>query len=328
MSENNSTNAAPAAESQVASDNTTSAETLENTEADESEENEALEADATADTKAEKEKPLTKTEKKRLKSLKLKIDGKEYDEELPFEIDEDQAEYMKKHLQMSRVSQKRMAESAKMQKDVEEFVNLLKTNPEAVLSDPSIGIDLKKFAAKIIEQEIENSKKSPEQVEREKLEKELKALREEREKEKESSQKKDLERLQQQEYERYDILMTQALEKSDLPKSPYVVKKMADIMLLGLENGVDVLPQDVLPLVREEIVSDLRDMFAVMPEDVIESIVGSDKINKIRKRKVAQSKQPIAQTTTANQIKDIGTSGKKDAPKEEKKISVGDWLKS
>ncbi|NDG28325.1 MAG: hypothetical protein EB120_14255, partial [Proteobacteria bacterium] len=190
------------------------------------------EATETAATTAE----AAAKEARRVRSLKLKVDGREFDEELPFEIEEDPEilEYLTKNLQMSKAAQKRMAEYAEYQKQVNSLVDKLRKNPRSVLSDPSIGVDLKKLAAEIIEEEIANSQKSPEQLEREKLEMELKALKEEREKEKETFRQKEFERLQEIEYERYDSLMTKALETSDLPKSPYVVKKMAEYMLLGL----------------------------------------------------------------------------------------------
>jgi hypothetical protein len=227
---------------------------------------------------------------------------------------------MQNKLQMDRLARMKSQESADQQKMINQFLTDLKKNPRKVLSDPSIGVDLKKIAAELIEEEIENSRKSPEQLEKEKLEAELKAIKEEREKEKEEFNTRELERLQQQELERYDMLITKAIETSDLPKSPYIVKKMADYMLMGLQKGVDVTPDDVLPLVREEMQNDLKEMFAVMPEDVIESIVGKDVINRIRKKnlqkaKASQSMQAVSQA----KAKDTGTTAPKEKAPTEKK---------
>lgn len=234
--------------------------------------------------------------KKTLKQLKIKFNGKESLEDLPFEIPDDakSIDYMTRQIQMSKLSQSKAQEYSDLEKEVKSFVEQLKKDPRKVLSDPTIGIDIKKLAAQVIEEEIQNSQKSPEQLEREKLENELRAIKEEREREKEDNKQSELKRLQQQEFERYDMLFTQAIEKSDLPKSPYIVKKMSDYMLMGLQQGIDVTPEDVLPLVREEMQNDLREMFAVMPEDVIEKIVGKDVINKIRKKSVAKAKEANA----------------------------------
>lgn len=254
--------------------------------------------------------PVTKEEKKaeakRIKRLKLKVDGKEYDEELPFEIDEKDSEWMIKQLQLSKVSQKRMQEHSQLEKDVVAFIEELRNNPRKALSNPEFGIDVKKLAAEIIENEIENSKKTPEQIKAEKLEEELRALKAEREEESKSHKQRELERLQAEAYERYDTQVSQALEKSDLPKSPYVVKKMADYMLMALEEGHDVSPQDVLPLVREEILNDVKDMFAVMPEEVLEGIIGKDVVNRLRKKNLAKVKAGKPATPVNSSIKDTG----------------------
>lgn len=246
--------------------------------------------------KVEAGKDLTKAEIKYLNKLKLKVDGQEFEEELPFELPEDPQvlAYMTKQLQMAKMSQKRAQSYSDLEKNVNNFIEQLQKNPRKTLSDPRFGIDLKKIAAEMIEEEISNSKKSPEQLKAEQLEAELKELKESREAEKKNNEAKEFERLQRQEAERYDVLMTRALEKSDLPKSPYVVKKMADYMLLGLQNGIEVTPDEILPLVREEILEDVKSMFAVMPEDVVEGIIGKETIKKIRKKQVDAAKKAAA----------------------------------
>lgn len=276
----------------------------------------AVEGGAEAGAEGAQAAPQTvaeaKAEAKRLNKLRLKVDGRELEEELPFEIDEDPeaVEYLTKQLQMAKVAQKRMAEHAQFQKEVNALVDKLRKNPRAVLSDPSIGIDLKQLAAEIIEEEIANSQKSPEQLEKEKLERELQALKDEREREKQDFQRKEFERLQEVEFERYDALMSKALETSDLPKSPYVVKKMAEYMLLGLNEGIELTPEDVIPLVRDEIQSDISDMFAAMPEDVVEKLIGKDTLGRIRKKNLSKAKAaPPVPVKSA--VKDSGTKAQK-----------------
>ncbi|NDC24780.1 MAG: hypothetical protein EB120_12555 [Proteobacteria bacterium] len=253
--------------------------------------------------------------KKTLKSLKIKFNGREYEEELPFEIpdDEDARDYMARHLQMSKLAQHKSQEEANLRKEVNSFIEQLRKNPRKILSDPNLGVDVKQLAAQIIEEEIENSQKSPEQLEKERIENELRELREQYEREKEESRTKEFERLQEIEFERYDNLMTKALESSDLPKSPYVVKKMADYMLMALDAGVEVTPEDILPLVRDEIQDDLKQMFAVMPDEVVEKVIGKDVFNRIRKKNLAKAK--TAPTSVKSSVKDSG------APQSQKQSS-------
>lgn len=256
----------------------------------------------------------------KIRKLKLKVDGREFDEELPFDLPDDPAirEYMTKHLQMSKVSNSRMAEKAQLEKEVLEFLGELKKNPKAALSNPNFGVDLKKLAKDIIEEEIENSKKSPEQLQKEKLESEIKELKAAQEKEKKESRERELQRLQDQEYERYDLSISNALEKSNLPKNPYTVKKLADYMILGLKNNLDVTPEDVLPLVQQEMQEDLKQMFSVMPDELIEGLVGKDVITRIRKKNLSKAK--AGPTTLKASIQDTGKT-KEESKEPQKKVS-------
>lgn len=273
--------------------------------------------------KAPTAKAVKQELKKQMKKLKLKVDSKE--EEIEFDPNDD--EFLTREFQKSRAFQKRSQEYSTLEKNVRNFVEELRTNPRKILSDPNIGIDLKKLAAEVIEQEIANSQKSPEQLAKEKLEEELNNLKQEREKEKKELETREFERLQQQEMERYDISISRALQASDLPKTPYVIKKMADYMLIGLQEGMDVTPEDVVPLVRKEMQNDLKQMFAVLPDEVIESLVGKDVFTRIRKKSVNKAKsggivppQPISKA-----IKDVG--GKPTEKKEEKKVSFREFFK-
>jgi len=293
------------------------------------EEQQALSSSEEKDLKKlESKEKLTKSEAKRLKTLKIKVDGVEYDEELPFEIPDDakSVDYMRKQLQMSKSSHKRYQEHAKLERDVNEFLEVLRNNPEQVLSDPSLGIDIKKLAQQVIEREIENAKKSPEQLEREKLEQELKALRDEREKEKKDGEAKRREMLEEQAFQRYDSQLDAALAKSDIPKSPYTIKRIADWMMLAIENDIDVSPEEVIPLVRDEFINDTRAMFGSMPLEVIEGIVGKDTLNKIRKQTVAAKKAQMPPTPFKSAVKETAKTGQKEN-QEDKKVSYKDFFK-
>ena len=107
-----------------------------------------------------------KEAKKMLKSLKIKVDGREMEEKLPFEIpdDEETVEWMKRNLQMSKMGAKRAQEYSSLEKEVRTFIDELRKNPRKILADPNIGIDVKKLAAEVIEEEIANSQKSPDQL--------------------------------------------------------------------------------------------------------------------------------------------------------------------
>jgi hypothetical protein len=281
---------------------------------------EALEA------KEEAGEKLTKTEKKTLRKLQLKIDGKLVDETLPFELEDkpEVVEYMKKQLQLAKVAQKRGGEYSALQKDVAAFFEALRKDPAAVLSDPELGLDIKQLAAKVIQDEIENSKKTPEQIEREKLESELKRLKDERESEKKAAEEEKFQRMQEQAYIEYDRQVDEALQSSSLPKNPYIIKKMADYMMIGLNEGLNITAKDVLPLVEEEVRNDIKELFAVAPEDVIESLVGKDILKKMRKKNVDKAKEAKV-ISEAKNIQDTGNK-KKEEPKPVQKVNYKNFF--
>lgn len=266
------------------------------------------------DPAAAKPAKAVKALEKQLRKLKLKVDGEEFEEE----FDPNDDEYMTRQFQMAKVAQKRMNDFASLQKEVVAFVQELKKNPRKALSDPAIGLDVKQLAAQIIEEEIAESKKSPEQIEREKLQAELQAMKDDREREKQESQAKEYERLVAQTEQQYDIQIDAALQKTDLPKEDYVVKKIADYLYVGLKAGKDVSVDDVLPLVREEIINDLNHLINVLPDDELDKFVGKAIQDRMRKKNVAKAKATKT-AVGANKAPDVakksGESKKKDGPK-------------
>jgi len=95
-------------------------------------------------------------------------------------------------------------------------------------------------------------------------------------------------------------------------------------MLLGLNEGIDVSPEDVLPLVREEIQNDLREMFSVMPDEVIEKLVGKDVFNRVRKKNVAKAKS--APQPVKSLIKDTGATSKNSDQNDPQKKTFRDFF--
>jgi hypothetical protein len=282
---------------------------------------EALEASPESQENVESaENPEASKEQKQLekkiKKLKLKVDGEEFEEE----VDLDNDEYLVRQLQLAKMAQKRAQAYSQLEKEVTDFINQLRSNPKKALASDIVGLDIKKLAAEIIEEEIERSQKSPEVLEKERLEEELKQLKAERERENEERRKRELAERQQKEFERYDMLFEKALKGTDLPKTPYFVKRMADWMLLGLENGIELEPQEVANLVRDELQQDLNQMFELMPEEVIEKFIGEKNFERVRKKKLAAAKSKKLES------KPIIQEQKDEQKQEVKKIKMKDFF--
>lgn len=294
----------------------TSADTsTENTtEATENQETSGEEGQEQASSTAAKPVKAVKALEKQLRKLKLKVDGEEFEEE----FDPNDDEYMTRQFQMAKVAQKRMNDFASLQKEVVAFVQDLKKNPRKALSDPAIGLDVKQLAAQIIEEEIAESKKSPEQIEKEKLQAELQEMKAEREREKQDAQAKEYERLVAQTEQQYDLQIDAALQKTELPKEDYIVKRIADYLYVGLKAGRDVSVEDVMPLVEEEMLSDLNHLINVLPDDKLDKFIGKAIQDRMRKKNVAKAKatkQAVGSNKTLDVAKKSTDSKKKEGPK-------------
>lgn len=265
-----------------------------------------IDASGLETAQAELAQEAKKAEAKLIRELKLKVHGEEITEELPFEIEENPevVEYLTKQLQLSKAAQRAMQEKSTFEKQVGQFFKDMKSNTKAKLME--LGIDPKEFAAQVIEEEIKKAQMTPEQIRQQELEDELNALREESKKKEEEFNQRELERLREIEFEKIDTQMSIALDKSDLPKKPYVVRKMAEYMLIGANNGINLTPDDVLPLVREELLGDLQEIINSLPEDKAEEFIGKEVLTRFRKKNLAKAKTTTP-ASVKSAIKDVGS---------------------
>jgi len=227
------------------------------------------------------------------------------------------------YLQKALAADQKFEEAASLRKNVEYLVNELKTNPKAILSHPEFGIDIKKFAEDIINEEIEEMQKTPEQKELEALRKQLDEEKKAKDQLEESKRTAEMERLQEQAFKQFDDELTSALESSKLPKSPYVVKRIADTLIEAVNLGyTDANVNDVLPIVEQQISGEIQKMFETMPEELMEQLIGKNNLSRLRKKRLTQMKKPIQ---SANSIKDTGKKADKDK-KEADKVRFNDMF--
>lgn len=284
-----------------------------------------------SDAEIEADKSLTKKEKaaeKRLNKLKIKFNGKEMDEDLPFDIPDtpEATEYMRKHIQMSKLSQHKAQEYASLEKQAIEFIQALKENPEAVLADPRVGIDVKKLATQIIEKEIANARKSPEQLELERTQAELKALREARELEAKQLKEREFQANVEKYYEQLETQMTQGLEQHKLPRNDIVVGMIVNYLEEATANNLKVSVSDVIPLVKEEMKNNFKALASSMSPEDLEDWVGKEVLSNYRKSNLKKVKENQKVAALKSQVKDTGKTGKVEEKKAEP-ISYKDFFK-
>lgn len=331
MSEQNQ-GAAPQAESTVNPTEGSNQENLQET----SGANEAM-AEASEETNVseglDKEQPesseeaIKQAEREMKRKFKLKVDGEEVEEE----IDWSDEEGLKQKLQLAKVAQKRMQENALLKKDVESFVQSFQQDPVNAMKH--LGVNFDDLAEQYVNSKLEELEKSPEELEREKQLKELEDLKKEREELQKAKENAEMERLREKHAMEIDNDIDSALSDNDfqLPKSPYVVKRVAETMMLAMQKGYnDVRAKDVLPIVQKQLHNDFQEMFGRMPEDVIEQVLGKGNLDRLRKKRIEKAKKARrAKTQTAKQVaKETGESSKNKEPKAKEKIPMKDFFNS
>lgn len=247
---------------------------------------------------------LSNAEKKKLiKQLEIKYNGKTEKVDLPFELPEEAAEWMRTKLQKEKLATQKSQEYSALEKDIVSFFQALKENPRKALANPNYGVDLKKVAAEIIEEELANAAKSPEQLALEEKERKL-AEYEEREKQREAEYK---EYMKQQQIEKaaneFDNAMAQALEQYKIPKGPYAVKRMAEYMHAEIKKGQKPDMDLIASKVEAEMSGDYKATLSKMSiEDKIK-FLGEDLFEEARKYRLSKAKK--APASPKSDVKDV-----------------------
>ena len=202
------------------------------------------------------------------------------------------------------------------EKLVKEISEMIQTNPFELLK--RAGYDPRQLAEEYLTQAIEEDM-LPEN------EKELRRVRQE----KEELERQYREELTRREQEQMDVAIQQAqqeisnniidaLESSSLPKSPEVVKRIANYMLIAEQKGINVNPKQVIPLVEE----DFRNLNAQILKSLDPtkriSYIGEDLLKQIRQDDLARLKTSQSQSSQ---------SVPKSKQPSNKKITKEEWRK-
>ncbi len=151
-------------------------------------------SDLEAEKKAAAEKP---------RKHKLNVKGKE--------IEVDDKELLKR-AQMGLAADEKWQEAAKMRKQVESMIQLLQRDPATFLE--KAGFDVDALAEQRIQQKIEEMKKSPEQLEMERLRRDHQQLLSEREHERQVAHEREVQRMQSEFAVQVENEIMQALDSS------------------------------------------------------------------------------------------------------------------
>lgn len=245
-------------------------------------------------------------EKSPKKKFNLKVNGKAKDVEIDYSDDVE----MQKYIQKAYAADEKFQEAALTRKQMDYLIDQLRTNPLAVLQHESLGLNVKELAQKVMEQELDDMAKSPEQKRIEELENKLKT-KEERERQLEDEKREqEMARMESEASQALDDQITDAISKSSLPKSAYTVKRLADAMITAVHMGyTDVTPEQIMPFVEEQLTEEIQRLFEASPDEVLEKLISKKRLDGYRKARVTKAKTNTIETLR-NSIKDTGSNDK------------------
>ena len=255
-----------------------------------------------------------------IRKFKLKMGGKEEEMDL---TNEDHRSRLARMAQKGESADRKFNEAAMMRKQNEEFIRLLKTNPEAVLANPAIGVDVKEWAEKFLWQRLQEEKMTPEQKKYAAMEKELEESRQEKSRFREQKEREEFEKSKAQFKGKLESDIIKTLEASSLPKSPRTVARIAHYMLKAKSRGwKEVTPADVVDTVWKEYVEEHNQFYGALPAEKLKSILSQDFRKKVRGLDMEVLKQPAPMIGREGQPPPNPNRAENRGPK---KITMDEW---
>lgn len=261
------------------------------------------------------EHAVSEEKPRNVKKLKLKVDGSEYEEE----IDLDNEEYLVRQLQLAKAAQKRMQEASMTKKQAEQFIKMLRQDPIKVLQNPHLGVDFRKIAEDYLAAQLEQELLSPEERQLREYKQKVEEFESEKKRQQEEAEQTQMARLQEHYAQEYDKKITEALSQSGLPKTPKTVRRMAELMSKNLEFGYELEPKQLVEMVREDYLNEIRELIGASEGDTLLKILGDDVSNKIRKADLARLKTPAPQQSAK-----VPTESSRQ--KRDRTMSTEEWL--
>lgn len=233
--------------------------------------------------------------------------------------------------QKAKSSDKRFQEASQIKKEAKQLLEMVK-NPEQLeelLADPAIWGDQRKvveFAQKVLAKQLENEQKSPEVLRAEKAEKELQMIRDQQKRDNEEREKAEYENFVATQAAQMETQIVEAIETSGMPKSPFVLKRVAQVLQSALQQDKQISPKQAMSIARREMEKDLKEFFEVAPDEVMESLINAEKIRSLRNRQLSKIKAAQKAAPDApSKAKDVAEASS--TPKKTEKINMRDFLR-
>lgn len=226
---------------------------------------------------------------------------------------------IKDYNDMVRLAQLGLAANEKFQqasekiRQAEAVVELLQTNPEKALQ--RLGFDVRQMAENFLRQELEKEVLTDEQRKVMELEQKLAEYEAEKKQKEESEKASRIAELQAHYEAELSDKIINAIETYKLPRNERTIGRIAEKLYVALENGYEIDPIDVAPIVKQEVEEELKGMYGTLDVDSMLALLGEDNLKKIREHELKKVKEKAPQ----NPIKTTPVATATPEPKETSK---------
>lgn len=212
------------------------------------------------------------------RKFEFDVDG----EKVEREWDEDE---VRNELQRSLGASKRMNEAVQAMKQVEQFVSMLKDPRQVfdVLRHPSIGMDPDQLVRDYVNRKLELERMDPREREAMELKEKYEVAQRELDEMKRGREAEEIQRKTAEHRDRILGEIQETIGQAGLPKSDYIVRRMAKAMMeLREELGRPVKAAEVVDMIKRDYTSELRHMLGTTNESSMAEFMGEDNLARIR----------------------------------------------
>lgn len=242
---------------------------------------ESAPAEKAAEPKQEAQQTAAE-KKEEARKYKLKINGREaeFDEQAVIAL-----------AQKGQASDERFKQAAAERKRIESVINRFKDDPDAAI-EALLGKPAEELYKERLAKKLEELAKTPEQLEAEKLRKELDAYKK-KETAAQEAKRKEFEAQQEQQYhDYYNKAFPNAISKVGLPATAETLSSMAQILLDAEEHGVEMPIETAAQLVKQKYQTLTEKFIKNADPERLYELLGEDfirKISGVASKKIPQS---------------------------------------
>lgn len=275
------------------------------------------------DAKAAEQEKAAEAAKPSAKKYKFQVDGREIEEEL---TEED----LVKRAQKAYGADKRFQEANEAKQKIGRMLEMMKT-PEGLqklLEHPNLyGPKARQVMEELLWKQIQREQMDPKERENLELREQLRQREEQDKATAEQQRREQFEKTKSDYAQQIDKEIVDAIKSAGQQVTPYFFKRVAHYMLSAIQQGKQVSPKDVVPLVQEDLQNDLRAMFETTTEDQLLGLLKSDKAwENIRKADLKRVRTPAPVQNAQSQTPRQDSKKTASDPNElTKRTSIFDW---